>query len=238
MGARWVPELRGCPAPLPWEPNRAQRGDTAPGGGDASPAAPTGCQSSPSSAKPQTARAHPMLGVQGCLSCSGNVTATCPCRWGRPVPELRASRHSGGQGMRAKLWAGRCQSLPLPLGRKRARAAPYAPQLPQGRLAAAEGGGGPARARAEESIACPGWEPPKESEEYPGGWSHPCPAPQPGLEAEGRRGKGQRRAGRSGWLRAGAGLGTGQAAHLAVVRARLVHEGAVLAGPHGRGHGV
>lgn len=29
-------------------------------------------------------------------------------------------------------------------------------------------------------------------------------------------------------------LGPGQAAHLAVVRARLVHEGAVLAGPHGR----
>lgn len=33
-------------------------------------------------------------------------------------------------------------------------------------------------------------------------------------------------------------LGPGQAAHLAVVRAWLVHEGAVLAGPHGRRHGV
>lgn len=33
-------------------------------------------------------------------------------------------------------------------------------------------------------------------------------------------------------------LGPGQAAHLAVVRARLVHEGAVLAGPHGCRHGV
>lgn len=26
MEARWVPELRGCPAILPWEPNRAQWG--------------------------------------------------------------------------------------------------------------------------------------------------------------------------------------------------------------------
>lgn len=34
------------------------------------------------------------------------------------------------------------------------------------------------------------------------------------------------------------GLGAGQAAHLTVVRARLVHEGAVLAGPHGRRDGV
>lgn len=34
------------------------------------------------------------------------------------------------------------------------------------------------------------------------------------------------------------GLGAGQAAHLAVLRARLVHEGAVLAGPHGRRDGV
>lgn len=33
-------------------------------------------------------------------------------------------------------------------------------------------------------------------------------------------------------------LGPGQAAHLAVVRAWLVHEGAVLAGPHGCRHGV
>lgn len=72
----------------------------------------------------ELACAHHMLGVQGCLSCSGNITATCLCHRGRSVPELSGSRHSGGQGMRAKLWAGRCQSLPLPLGRKRARAAP------------------------------------------------------------------------------------------------------------------
>lgn len=72
----------------------------------------------------ELARAHPMLSVQGCLSCSGNVTATCLCHRGRSVPELSGSRHSGGQGMRAKPWAGRCQSLPLPLGRRRARAAP------------------------------------------------------------------------------------------------------------------
>lgn len=45
------------------------------------------------------------------------------------------------------------------------------------------------------------------------------------------------RSGCVGRVESGGSLTAGQAAHLTVLCARLVHEGAVEAGPHGRGGG-
>lgn len=63
-------------------------------------------------------------------------------------------------------------------------------------------------------------------------WSLP-PAGSAPREAEGRRREGQAPLLLLG-VRCVYCLAPRQAAHLAVVRARLVHEGAVLTGPHGR----
>lgn len=125
--AQWkpgeCPSYVAAPQSFPGRPTMHSGGTRHPEGTPL-PQPPRGAKAHQAVPSHKLARTHPMLGVQGCLSCSGNGTATCPCHRGRSVPELSGSRHSGGQGMRAKLWAGRCQNLPLPLGRKRARAAP------------------------------------------------------------------------------------------------------------------
>lgn len=125
--ARWrrggCPSYVAAPQPFPGSPTVHSGGTWHPEGTPL-PQPPQDAKGHQAVPSHELACAHPMLSVQGCLSCSGNITATCLCHRGRSVPELSGSRHSGGQGMRAKLWAGRCQSLPLPLGRKWARAAP------------------------------------------------------------------------------------------------------------------